>query len=126
MVGVPDEYSGEIPLAFVALNASALARVQKNPAEAERIKGSIAKHVADHKVAYKKLAGGVEIIEVIPKVRPIPARTADRVLMSGNSCVLLRRTRAESCYVGFSGIRPSCYMRRRQRQRQSFEKSHNM
>ncbi|KAF8651008.1 hypothetical protein AX16_004966 [Volvariella volvacea WC 439] len=68
VVGVPDDYSGEVPLAFVVLSAKALDRVKKDTSgkEAERIKQSIIKHVADNKVAYKRLAGGVEFVDVIP------------------------------------------------------------
>ena len=43
VVGVPDEYSGEIPLAFVVLDEKAAKRVQKDPKEGERIKASIIK-----------------------------------------------------------------------------------
>ncbi|KAF9236498.1 phenylacetyl-CoA ligase [Melanogaster broomeanus] len=62
-----DEYSGELPLAFVVLQPDAANRVRSDSTEAGRIKQSIMKHVADNKVAYKKLAGGVEFINVIPK-----------------------------------------------------------
>lgn len=67
VVPVPDDYSGEVPLAFVVLHAFAANRVGKDLREADKIKASIMKHVADKKVAYKRLAGGVEFIDVIPK-----------------------------------------------------------
>ncbi|KAG1849862.1 hypothetical protein C8R48DRAFT_613814 [Suillus tomentosus] len=67
VVGIQDEYSGELPLAFVVLRPEAVKRVEESPPAAEEIKASIMKHVADNKVGYKKLAGGVEIIDVIPK-----------------------------------------------------------
>lgn len=67
VVGIPDDFSGELPLAFVALSDAALQRVKTEPAEAERIKAALIKHVADAKVEYKRLAGGVEFIDVIPK-----------------------------------------------------------
>ncbi|KAI0275161.1 amp dependent CoA ligase [Gloeopeniophorella convolvens] len=67
VVGIPDEYSGEVPLAFVALSADAAKRAAQSEVEAAKIKDSIAKHVADHKVPYKRLAGGVEFIDTIPK-----------------------------------------------------------
>ncbi|KAG9315617.1 phenylacetyl-CoA ligase [Chiua virens] len=38
-----------------------------NRVHLERIKESVQKHVADHKVGYKRLAGGVEFIDVIPR-----------------------------------------------------------
>ncbi|KAI0803315.1 amp dependent CoA ligase [Irpex lacteus] len=67
VVGVPDDYSGELPLAFVVPSESALARIQKNPREGERLKATLVKHVADAKVEYKRLAGGVEFVDAIPK-----------------------------------------------------------
>ncbi|KAH7926478.1 acetyl-CoA synthetase-like protein [Leucogyrophana mollusca] len=67
VVPVPDDYSGEVPLAFVVLHASTAKRVADDPAEAEKVKASIMKHVEDNKVAYKRLAGGVEFTDVIPK-----------------------------------------------------------
>ncbi|KAF9455785.1 hypothetical protein BDZ94DRAFT_1277319, partial [Collybia nuda] len=66
VVGVPDDYSGEVPMAFVVLTFEAARRVNQDPSTAERIKGSIVKHVADNKVTYKHLVGGVEFIDMIP------------------------------------------------------------
>lgn len=43
VVGVPDPYSGEVPLAFVALNAKAADRVKKDPSEADKLKKEIEK-----------------------------------------------------------------------------------
>ncbi|KAI1786898.1 amp dependent CoA ligase [Ganoderma leucocontextum] len=65
VVGLPDEYSGELPLAFVVPSVSALARTKDGKGEGG-IKDAIMKHVADHKVNYKHLAA-VEFIEAIPK-----------------------------------------------------------
>ncbi|KAG1879094.1 hypothetical protein F4604DRAFT_1579408 [Suillus subluteus] len=67
VVGIQDEYSGELPLAFVVLRPEAAKRVEENPQTADEIKASIMKHVVDNKVGYKKLAGGVEFIDVVPK-----------------------------------------------------------
>lgn len=41
VVGIPDEYSGELPLAFVALSADAAKRAASG--DAEKIKASIIK-----------------------------------------------------------------------------------
>src|SRR5579859_7532193 len=78
VVGIQDEYSGELPLAFVVLCPEAIKRVEESPQAADKINASIMKvggskhqgtcrayistsqHVADNKVGYKKLAGGVE------------------------------------------------------------------
>lgn len=43
VVGIPDEYSGEVPLAFVALSDTALERVKRDPSEAARIKEALKK-----------------------------------------------------------------------------------
>lgn len=43
VVGVPDDYSGEVPLAFVVLNAQAAERVRKSPAEGDVIKRALMK-----------------------------------------------------------------------------------
>lgn len=67
VVPISDSYSGELPMAFVVLHPNAVKRIALDPAEAERVKVSITKHVADNKVAYKHLAGGVEFVDAIPK-----------------------------------------------------------
>ncbi|KAG5651179.1 hypothetical protein H0H81_009586 [Sphagnurus paluster] len=66
VVGIPDDYSGEIPMAFVVLNADAAQRARGSHAAAQKIKSSIIQHVAKNKVNYKHLAGGVEFVSVIP------------------------------------------------------------
>ncbi|RDX52628.1 acetyl-CoA synthetase-like protein [Lentinus brumalis] len=66
VVGVPDEFSGELPFAFVVLAQGAQARVQGDPHERSRSKEMLLKHVADHKTAYKRLAG-IEFVDAIPK-----------------------------------------------------------
>lgn len=43
VVGVPDDYSGEVPLAFVVLNAGASTGIEGNIQERNRIKASIVK-----------------------------------------------------------------------------------
>ena len=40
-MGIPDDYSGEIPLAFIVLNASASKRVEHDFKEVKRIEASI-------------------------------------------------------------------------------------
>jgi len=67
VVGIPDEYSGEQPLAFIVLEAKAAARAAQDPRERELLRQSVAKHVSDHKVRYKWLDGGIEFVDAIPK-----------------------------------------------------------
>ncbi|KAI0356905.1 amp dependent CoA ligase [Trametes cingulata] len=66
VVGIPDEYSGELPLAFVVPSAEAQASLKTNPGAEGEIRKAIMKHVSDHKTNYKHLAG-VEFIDAIPK-----------------------------------------------------------
>ncbi|KAI0698962.1 acetyl-CoA synthetase-like protein [Cerioporus squamosus] len=66
VVGVPDEFSGELPVAFVVLAPDAQARVRGSLGERARMKEMIMKHVSDHKTSYKRLAG-VDFVDAIPK-----------------------------------------------------------
>ncbi|KAG8862452.1 hypothetical protein FRB96_001523 [Tulasnella sp. 330] len=67
VVGVQDEYSGEVPLAFICLAPQAARRCTGNVKQSDVVKASIKKHVSDHKIRYKWLDGGVEFVDVIPK-----------------------------------------------------------
>ncbi|KAI8989132.1 amp dependent CoA ligase [Trametes punicea] len=66
VVGIPDEYSGELPFAFVVPSVDAQARINADPAAAASVRSAIMKHVADHKTSYKHLVG-VEFVDAIPK-----------------------------------------------------------
>ncbi|EMD36989.1 hypothetical protein CERSUDRAFT_114889 [Gelatoporia subvermispora B] len=66
VVPIPDDYSGELPYAFAVLSADAQQRVKSKPDDALKIKAALCKHVSDHKIAFKHLAG-VEFIDAIPK-----------------------------------------------------------
>lgn len=59
VIGVPDEYSGELPKAFIVLNAGT--KGTKELAE------DIQKWVEERKVRYKWLRGGIEFVDSIPK-----------------------------------------------------------
>lgn len=50
VVGISDEYSGEVPLAFVVLSASAAKRALQGEAETAEIKASILKVRWSHKI----------------------------------------------------------------------------
>lgn len=43
VVPVPDDYSGEVPMAFVVLHAHVAKRVAENPDETEKVKATIIK-----------------------------------------------------------------------------------
>ena len=53
-------------MAFIVLRAAPAERVARYPNAAQEIKASIMKHVADQKVSYKRLAGGIEFLDAIP------------------------------------------------------------
>jgi len=65
VVGVPDEYSGELPFAFIVPSSEAAKLIEKG--EAAHVKAAIAKHVSDVKVSYKHLAGGIHFVDAVPK-----------------------------------------------------------
>lgn len=67
VVPVPNDYSGELPLAYVVLEPELRKRIGVNPNEISKLKATLIKHVSDSKVQYKWLAGGVEFIDAIPK-----------------------------------------------------------
>ena len=86
VVAAPDEYSGELPFAFVSLHEHVRQKIRADPVEAARASESIMKvstslhhlpskpctdagalqWVSDHKTQFKWLAG-VEFIDVVPK-----------------------------------------------------------
>ncbi|KAI0672315.1 acetyl-CoA synthetase-like protein [Trametes maxima] len=66
VVGAPDDYSGELPFAFIALKDDARARIAQDPQEEQRVREAIMKYVADHKTQYKWLAG-IAFVDVVPK-----------------------------------------------------------
>ena len=59
MIGIPDEYSGELPKAFVVLKDGT-----KGTKELVR---EIQKWVGERKVKYKWLQGGIDFVDKIPK-----------------------------------------------------------
>ncbi|KJA20113.1 hypothetical protein HYPSUDRAFT_828333 [Hypholoma sublateritium FD-334 SS-4] len=67
VVGSPDEYSGEVPMGFVVLTPTAAESVVRDPAMSNHLMESIIKHVESRKVSYKRLAGGVRIVDSIPR-----------------------------------------------------------
>ncbi|KAL1948462.1 hypothetical protein VTO73DRAFT_12537 [Trametes versicolor] len=66
VVGIPDQYSGELPYAYVVPSPDAQARIARGPAEEGQVRTAILQHVVDHKVYYKRLAG-IEFLPAIPK-----------------------------------------------------------
>ncbi|KAH6916916.1 phenylacetyl-CoA ligase [Coprinopsis sp. MPI-PUGE-AT-0042] len=67
VVGLPDEYSGELPLAFVVPSPKVKEQIGNDAGKLEAFKKKVIKHVADSKSAYKWLAGGVEVVDIIPR-----------------------------------------------------------
>lgn len=61
VIGVPSEREGEVPKAFVV---KAPGSIEESDAILRR---DIMKYVEKHKTDYKRLRGGVEFIDVVPK-----------------------------------------------------------
>jgi 4-coumarate--CoA ligase len=59
VIGIPDEYSGELPKAFIVLKAETKGT--------KELAGEIQKWVEERKARYKWLRGGVEFVDSIPK-----------------------------------------------------------
>ncbi|KAF7767894.1 hypothetical protein Agabi119p4_7137 [Agaricus bisporus var. burnettii] len=67
VVGVEDERSGEVPLAYVVLSADAKKRSLEGPQMASDISESIQHFIAEKKARYKHLTGGVQFIDTLPR-----------------------------------------------------------
>ncbi|KAH8825181.1 phenylacetyl-CoA ligase [Flagelloscypha sp. PMI_526] len=66
VVGIPDDYSGELPLAFVLPTVNAQKLMKSSSHAAQEIANDIKKHIAVNKVAYKHLSE-VHFVDEIPK-----------------------------------------------------------
>ncbi|KAH6607267.1 amp-binding enzyme [Trichoderma cornu-damae] len=62
VIPVHDSYAGEVPKAFITKSAAECAGKPDKDVEA-----AIHKHVEEHKARHKWLAGGIELIDAIPK-----------------------------------------------------------
>ena len=60
VIGIPSEREGEVPKAFVV-------KEEKAKGSDEEIIKSVIEHVEKHKSDHKRLRGGVEFIDVVPK-----------------------------------------------------------
>ncbi|KAJ7182711.1 amp dependent CoA ligase [Mycena crocata] len=67
VLGVPNDYSGELPMAFIVLQPKLATAVAKSELFADEIRASIFKHVADVKSKHKWLTGGIHFTDVIPR-----------------------------------------------------------
>jgi len=67
VIGVPDDYAGELPLAFVVLKPEVAAAVEQDETLASDTRKRIFDHVASAKSAYKQLKGGIIFVNAIPK-----------------------------------------------------------
>ncbi|KDR82332.1 hypothetical protein GALMADRAFT_57372 [Galerina marginata CBS 339.88] len=67
VVGIPDDYCGEVPLAYVVLKAKVRDYSNCNPGAINQLTDSIMEHVNDRKTSYKHLSGGIRFVDEIPK-----------------------------------------------------------
>ena len=59
VIGIPDELKGEVPLAFLV--------VKENIESSSRVVESVHNFVNEQVTEYKRLAGGIKIVDSIPK-----------------------------------------------------------
>ncbi|KAI0711319.1 phenylacetyl-CoA ligase [Earliella scabrosa] len=64
VIGIPHEYSGEVPLAFVVLKPEVAAR---DSASLDEVRRSIYEHVSSATSRYKWLDGGITFVDAVPK-----------------------------------------------------------
>ncbi|KAF8634286.1 hypothetical protein AX17_004241 [Amanita inopinata Kibby_2008] len=67
VIGIHDDYSGEVPFAFVVLQPSVAKLVKRDKDMAARVRDNIFTHVSTAKSKHKWLTGGIEFIDVLPK-----------------------------------------------------------
>ncbi|KAJ7478654.1 phenylacetyl-CoA ligase [Mycena galericulata] len=67
VIGIPDEYSGELPFAFVVLTPRLASQVKEDPTVLKNVQENIFKHVSTSKSSYKWLTGGIRFVDAIPK-----------------------------------------------------------
>ncbi|TBU21456.1 amp dependent CoA ligase [Dichomitus squalens] len=95
VVAIPDDYSGELPFAFIVLRPDIQARVKGDLQEPTKVKEGLMKHVSDHKTHFKWLAG-VEFIDAIPKnpsgklLRRVLREHARSMLKSGQLSIVTK------------------------------------
>lgn len=89
-MSIEDDYSGELPRAYVVLTEAAQKRVKDDDAAAKKVKDSIYDFVKEHKSKAKWLDGGVECVgsSLLRKVWPS---------VLSDSQTLSRRTRLVPC-----------------------------
>ncbi|EJF61689.1 amp dependent CoA ligase [Dichomitus squalens LYAD-421 SS1] len=95
VVAIPDDYSGELPFAFIVLRPDIQARVKGDLQEPTKVKEGLMKYVSDHKTHFKWLAG-VEFIDAIPKnpsgklLRRVLREQARSMLKSGQLSIVAK------------------------------------
>jgi len=66
VVPIPDDFSGELPFAYIVIDTKASQRIKADPQGNEKLKAALMKYVADNKVPYKHLAA-IEFVDSVPK-----------------------------------------------------------
>ncbi|KAK0199836.1 phenylacetyl-CoA ligase [Desarmillaria ectypa] len=87
VVGVADEFAGELPLGFIVLKSEVGRAVKEDLAFAEEVRFDIFEHVAKSKSSYKWLTGGIVFIDAIPR------NASGKILRR----VLRQQTKKHSC-----------------------------
>ncbi|KAM5537518.1 hypothetical protein V8D89_008845 [Ganoderma adspersum] len=67
VIGVPDEYAGELPRAYIVLKPAVADAVKKDERLAGQVKARLYETVASAAAKHKRLEGGIEFLDAIPK-----------------------------------------------------------
>ncbi|KAI1785728.1 phenylacetyl-CoA ligase [Ganoderma leucocontextum] len=67
VIGVPDEYAGELPRAYVVLKPVVADAVKKDERLAGQVRAGLYETIASAAAKYKRLEGGIEFMDAIPK-----------------------------------------------------------
>ncbi|KAJ4466291.1 phenylacetyl-CoA ligase [Lentinula aciculospora] len=67
VIGVPDEYTGQLPRAYVVLQPEQASAIKHDPRCAEEIRTRIFEHVSTALAKHKWLKGGIVFVDAIPK-----------------------------------------------------------
>ncbi|KAI0915338.1 hypothetical protein AcV5_003838 [Taiwanofungus camphoratus] len=67
VIGLADDFAGEVPLAFIVLRPQIAETVLKDKLAAREVRISIFKYVSEAKSSYKWPTGGIVFIDAVPK-----------------------------------------------------------
>ncbi|KAJ7496723.1 phenylacetyl-CoA ligase [Mycena latifolia] len=107
VIGVPDDFAGELPCAFIVLKTQIASKVKSDPQVRKHAQEILFKHVSTTKSSYKWLTGGIEFVDVIPKS---PSGKISRRVLRDQAAAVPRLTAktVNGPAADFQVVRPSC------------------